>query len=183
VRLPGKHNIENCLAAIAAARLLGVGIPPIRRALRTFAGLPHRLEFVRRFRGVEYINSSMTTNPAAGARSLEAVADARSRRVILVAGGREKALPTGEFVRAMKKHARLVLLIGESRARLARELAALSFRRYEVLPNLGAAVQAAREKAEPGDVVLFAPGFASFDQFADFEARGEAFRKEVCNLG
>jgi UDP-N-acetylmuramoylalanine--D-glutamate ligase len=213
IRLPGRHNIQNCLAAIAAARLLGVGMLPIRRALRTFAGLPHRLEFVRRFRGVDYINSSMTTNPAAGARSLEALAELPSddwrlsigrgnpesgnrksaignrkssivnRRVILIAGGREKALPTGEYVRAMRKHAKLVLLVGESSTRLARELAALRFRRYETLPDLRTAVQAANAKAEVGDTVLFAPGFASFDQFADFEARGEAFRKEVSNLG
>ena len=183
VRLPGRHNIQNCLAAIAAARLLGVGMLPIRRALRTFAGLPHRLEFVRRHRGVDYINSSMTTNPVAGARSLEAVADSRPRRVILIAGGREKALPTGEYVRAMRKHAKLVLLIGESRTRLARELAALRFHRYDVLADLRTAVQAASAKAEVGDAVLFAPGFASFDQFADFEARGEAFRKEVNDLG
>jgi UDP-N-acetylmuramoylalanine--D-glutamate ligase len=183
VRLPGKHNIQNCLAAIAAVRLLGVGLDPIRRALRMFAGLPHRLEFVRRFHGVDYINSSMTTNPAAGARSLEAVADSRPGQVILIAGGREKALPTGEYVRAMKKHAKRVLLIGESSTRLARELAALRFRRYEVLPDIGTAVQAASAAAEGGDAVLFAPGFASFDQFADFEARGEAFRKEVSSLG
>jgi UDP-N-acetylmuramoylalanine--D-glutamate ligase len=183
VRLPGRHNIQNCLAAIAVARLLGIGMLPIRRALRTFAGLPHRLEFVRRFRGVDYINSSMTTNPAAGARSLEAVAASRPGRIILIAGGREKALPTGEYVRAMKKHARRVLLIGESRTRLARELAALRYRRYDVLPDLRAAVQAAGAEAESGDMVLFAPGFASFDQFADFEARGETFRREVSKLG
>jgi UDP-N-acetylmuramoylalanine--D-glutamate ligase len=203
VRLPGKHNLQNCLAAIAAVRLLGVGMPPIRSVLRTFAGLPHRLEFVRRLRGVDYINSSMTTNPVAGARSLEAVADSRLRSrlrlspapaqprpqphphgcVILIAGGREKALPTGEYARAMRKHAKWVLLIGESSTRLARELSALGFRRYDTLPDLRAAVTAARAKATSGDAVLFAPGFASFDQFKDFEARGDAFRREVSNLG
>jgi UDP-N-acetylmuramoylalanine--D-glutamate ligase len=182
LRLPGKHNIQNCLAAIAAVRLLGVGLLPIRRALRTFAGLPHRLEYVRRFRGVDYVNSSMTTNPTAGARSLEAVADSRAKRVIVIAGGREKALPTMEYVRAMRKYASWVLLVGESSSRLARELSVLGFRRYDVLPDLGAAVIAARTKARPGDAVLFAPGFASFDQFRDFEARGEAFRREVSGL-
>ena len=182
VKLPGTHNIQNCLAAIAAVRLLGVGLPPIRRALRTFAGLPHRLEYVRRFRGVDYINSSMTTNPTAGVRSLETVADSRAKRVIVIAGGREKALPTMEYVRAMRKYASWVLLVGESSMRLARELSALGFRRYDVLPDLGAAVVAARTKARPGDAVLFAPGFASFDQFRDFEARGEAFRREVSGL-
>jgi UDP-N-acetylmuramoylalanine--D-glutamate ligase len=189
VKLPGAHNMQNCLAAITAVRLLGVGLPPIRRSLRTFIGLPHRLEHVRRLHGVDYINSSMTTNPAAGARSLEAVATSglgegqQARGVVLIAGGREKALPTADYVRAMRKHATWVLLVGESSIRLARELDAVEFRRYDVLPDLKSALAAARAKARAGDAVLFAPGFASFDQFKDFEARGEAFRKEVSNLG
>ena len=188
VKLPGAHNIQNCLAAIAAVRLLGIGLPPIRRTLKTFTGLPHRLEYVRRLHGVDYINSSMTTNPAAGASSLEAVAtngggEGRGMRgVVLIAGGREKALPTTEYVRAMRKYAAWVLLVGESSIRLARELDALGFRRFDVLPDLKAALAAARAKARAGDAVLFAPGFASFDQFRDFEARGEAFRREVSNL-
>jgi len=182
VKLPGAHNIQNCLAAIATVRLLGVGLPPIRRTLKAFAGLPHRLEYVRRLHGVNYINSSMTTNPAAGARSLEAVAGPQAKRVILIAGGREKALPTTEYVRAMRKYATWVLLVGESSIRLARELDSLRFHRYEVLPDLRAAVGEAQAKARTGDSVLFAPGFASFDQFRDFEARGEAFRRAVDNL-
>jgi UDP-N-acetylmuramoylalanine--D-glutamate ligase len=188
VRLQGLHNMQNCLAAIIAARLLGVGLPPIRRALRNFAGLPHRLEHVRRLQGVDYINGSMTTNPAAGAQSLEAIATSgggngrKARGVVLIAGGREKALPIAEYVRAMTRHASWVLLIGESSKRVARELAALRFRRYEVLSDLVEAVSAARAKAQTGDAVLFAPGFASFDQFKDFSARGEAFREAVRNL-
>lgn len=189
LKLPGAHNIQNCLAAIATVRLLGVGLEPIRRTLKRFAGLPHRLEHVRRLRGVDYINSSMTTNPAAGARSLEAIAGAgrnkgggRSRRVVLIAGGREKALPTAEYVRAMRRYAKWVILVGESSTRLSRELDDFGFRSYDVLPDLKAALVAARDKAREGDAVLFAPGFASFDQFRDFEARGEAFRKGVNEL-
>ena len=182
LRLPGRHNIQNCLAAIAAVRLLGAGLPPIRRTLATFAGLPHRLELVRRLRGVEYINSSMTTNPSAGARSLEAVAEGRAGRVIVIAGGREKALPTMEYARAMKKYAKRVLLVGESSARLARELTGLGFRRFETPPGLKEAVAAASTEAAAGDKVLFAPGFASFDQFRNFAVRGNAFRREVGNL-
>jgi UDP-N-acetylmuramoylalanine--D-glutamate ligase len=187
VKLPGAHNIQNCLAAIATVRLLGVGLPPIRRTLKAFAGLPHRLEYVRRLHGVDYINSSMTTNPSAGARSLEAIAEGRrasgAGRVVLIAGGREKALPTAEYARAMKKHAKWVILVGESSRHLARELDSLRFHRYEVLLALKAAVGEAQAKALPGDSVLFAPGFASFDQFKDFEARGNAFRREVNSLG
>jgi len=103
--------------------------------------------------------------------------------VVLIAGGREKALPTIEYVRAMSKYASWVLLVGESSIRLAHELDDLGFRRYDVLQDLKAAVVAARSKARVGDAVLFAPGFASFDQFKDFEARGAAFRKEVSKLG
>jgi UDP-N-acetylmuramoylalanine--D-glutamate ligase len=182
LKLLGRHNVQNCLAAITTVRLLGVGLNAVRRTLKTFAGLPHRLEHVRRHLGVDYINSSMTTNPAAGAGTLEAVAKARGKRVILIAGGREKALPTAEYVRAMKKHAKWVVLVGESSARLARELEELGFRRYEVVTDLAAALGAARTRADAGDAVLFAPGFASFDQFRDFEARGEAFRRAVGSL-
>jgi UDP-N-acetylmuramoylalanine--D-glutamate ligase len=183
LRLTGTHNIQNCLAAIAAVRALGVGLSPLRRTLKVFTGLPHRIEVVRRLRGVDYINSSMTTNPTAGAWTLKAVAGSSSGRVVLIAGGREKALPTEAYSAAMKKHAWWVLLVGESSARLARELAGLGFHRYESLPNLRAAVAAAAAKAVTGDAVLFAPGFASFDQFRDFEARGDAFRREVDRLG
>jgi UDP-N-acetylmuramoylalanine--D-glutamate ligase len=188
LRILGRHNIQNCLAAIATVRLLGVGLAPIRRTLKTFTGLPHRLEHIRRFRGVDYINSSMTTNPAAGAKSLEAVASSGggegrgARGVVLIAGGREKALPIAEYVRAMSQHASWVLLVGESSKRIARELAVLGFHRYDVFPDLRAATIVARAKARAGDAVLFAPGFASFDQFRDFEDRGEAFRREVSNL-
>lgn len=182
LKLPGRHNIQNSLAAIAVVRLLGVGLAPIRRTLKAFAGLPHRLEHVRRLDGVDYINSSMTTNPTAGARSLDAVAEQRGKRVVLIAGGREKALPTAEYARAMKRHAKWVVLVGESSTRLASELEYIGFRRYEVLPDLKAALAAARSRAEAGDAVLFAPGFASFDQFRDFAARGEAFRREVNSL-
>jgi UDP-N-acetylmuramoylalanine--D-glutamate ligase len=82
----------------------------------------------------------------------------------------------------MRKYASWVLLVGESSTRLAHELDGLGFRRYDVLPDLKSALAAARAKARDGDAVLFAPGFASFDQFRDFEARGEAFLREVNSL-
>jgi UDP-N-acetylmuramoylalanine--D-glutamate ligase len=191
IRLPGEHNIANGLAAMAAARLMGADLPAVRRTLRGFSGLPHRLEFVRRLRGVDYVNSSMTTNPVAGARTLEAVAEdkrqtdgtGQSAGVVLIAGGREKGLPTRVYTRAMQRHAKWVFLIGESGPRLARELRGRGFRSFDVSADLKQAVRAAMGKAGVGDVVLFSPGCASFDQFTDFEARGEAFRKEVGSLG
>jgi UDP-N-acetylmuramoylalanine--D-glutamate ligase len=102
--------------------------------------------------------------------------------VILIVGGREKGLPTMEYTRAMVRHAKYVFLIGESGVRMARELAAQRFARCEVSHDLATALPAARAMAGPGDAVLFAPGFASFDQFRDFEDRGRAFRREVAKL-
>ncbi len=175
VRLPGRHNLANVLAATCAARVLGVGRAAIRKALREFAGLPHRLELVGHRRGVAYVNNSMCTNPRAGVASLRAF----RRKVVLIAGGREKGLPAAEYVAEMARRARRVLLIGENGPRLGRMLARLGYRRFEVCGGLATAVAAAREAARPGDTVLFSPGFASFDQFRDFQHRGAAFRREV----
>jgi UDP-N-acetylmuramoylalanine--D-glutamate ligase len=187
ILLPGRHNVQNALAAVAVVRLLGIGREPIRATLRAFSGLPHRLELVRSLDGVDYINNSMCTNPAAGVSSLEAIAapvrSGKGRGVVLIAGGREKGLPTESYVKAIARHARWAVLIGESRERLARELENRRFRRFELADNLRAAVLAARARAGHGDVVLFSPGFASFDQFKDFQARGDAFRREVARLG
>jgi UDP-N-acetylmuramoylalanine--D-glutamate ligase len=180
VGLRGRHNLQNALAATAAVRALGVGARPIARVLRTFRGLPHRLELVRRLRGVEYINNSMCTNPAAGARSLEAFG---GQPVVLIAGGRSKGLPMDEYVRAICRHAGWVVLIGESRHELSRQLSRRGFRRFETASGIREAVRAAQQRAANGGVVLFAPGFASFDQFRDFQHRGEAFRREVKKLG
>ncbi|MEO0079732.1 MAG: UDP-N-acetylmuramoyl-L-alanine--D-glutamate ligase [candidate division WOR-3 bacterium] len=178
LQLRGRHNIENCLAAICAARLFGVTPPAIRKALRGFRGLEHRLELVRVLNGVEYINNSMCTNPASGIRSLEAF----DRPVILIAGGREKNLPIRDYVRAMVRRAKWVLLLGENRQRLAGLLAAAGYHRFELCSGMRDAVERAKDRARPGDVVLFSPGFASFDQFRDFQERGRAFKDAVRKL-
>ncbi|MBM3314954.1 UDP-N-acetylmuramoyl-L-alanine--D-glutamate ligase, partial [candidate division WOR-3 bacterium] len=178
MRLRGRHNLLNALAATAVGRLLGVGPGPIRRTLASFAGLPHRFQPVRRLRGVEYINNSMCTNPAAAVRSLEAL----GRKVVLIAGGRGKGLPVDGYARAIRRRARRAILIGEARAELSRELGRLGFRRFEAADTLRAAVRQAAAAARPGDVVLFSPGFASFDMFRDFEDRGRSFVREIRRL-
>lgn len=178
LRLRGRHNMLNALAALCAVRAVGVGVGPARRVLRVFAGLPHRLEPVRELRGVEYVDNSMCTNPAAGARSLEAF----DNRVVLIAGGREKGLPRSEFVEAIVRRAGWVILIGENRELLADELRARRFRRFDISDSLRSAVRAACHRASRGDVVLFSPGFASFDMFRDFADRGRRFKDEVRRL-
>ncbi|MFO7675891.1 MAG: UDP-N-acetylmuramoyl-L-alanine--D-glutamate ligase [bacterium] len=178
VRLPGRHNLANALAACCAVLPEGVAPATAARVLRSFRGLPHRLEFVRRLRGVTYVNNSMCTNPAAGIHSLGAF----ERGVVLITGGREKGLPKGDYLSAVARRARHVVLAGENAAELAAGLAALGAVSHEVQLRLTDAVRAAGARARPGDTVLYSPAFASFDQFRDFQARGRAFRREVARL-
>jgi UDP-N-acetylmuramoylalanine--D-glutamate ligase len=178
LRVPGRHNLANALAATAASAALGAGPSAVREALRGFTGLEHRLEFCGKVRGVTFINNSMCTNPAAGASSLAAF----GRKVVLIAGGRGKGLPVAPFIDAMTRHAKRVVLTGENREELAAELERAGFVEYETAERLGPAVRAALARAQRGDTVLYAPGFASFDQFRDFQARGRAFRREVAHL-
>ena len=175
VRLPGRHNIANALAAVAAARLLRVKDESITHVLKTFAGLEHRLETVTIAGGVRYVNNSMCTNPAAAIQSLQAF----EPPVILITGGREKNLPVDEYVRAIARTARSTVLVGENRQKLFDDLERLGCRSMQMADSLPAAVQMAQALARDGDVVLFSPGFASFDSHADFQERGRAFKQAV----
>jgi UDP-N-acetylmuramoylalanine--D-glutamate ligase len=173
--LPGRHNIANALAALAAARILNVDVASIVKTLQTFGGLEHRLELVRELNGVKYINNSMCTNPAAAIQSLLAF----DAPVILITGGREKGLPTQDYLHAIVRRAKKTILIGENRWRLYDRLRRLGCDAAQVLSTLEEAVNRARAHAAPGDVVLFSPGFASFDAYADFQERGKAFKDAV----
>ncbi|MGQ9707908.1 MAG: UDP-N-acetylmuramoyl-L-alanine--D-glutamate ligase [bacterium] len=170
--------VDNALAAITVARILGVGRAAIIRALRKFRGLEHRLEPVACIRQVKYINNSMCTNPMAGIRSLEAF----PKRVILIAGGKEKNVLILDYLKAIKRRAKWVVLLGENSERLADGLQGLGFFSFEIACSMRAAVRAASRRANPGDIILFSPGFASFDMFRDFQDRGKAFKNEVKRL-
>jgi UDP-N-acetylmuramoylalanine--D-glutamate ligase len=176
-RIPGAHNRENAAAATAAARALGVPDEAIGDALRSFAGVPHRLELVRELDGVRYVNDSKATNTAAAARGVAAY-DAPLR---LILGGSLKGEDFGPFARALPANVRSVYLIGEAADQLADALDAAG-RAYSRDVDLARAIAHARTDAEPGDIVLLSPAAASFDQFDDFEARGAAFRRLVEEL-
>lgn len=178
VRLPGRHNLLNALAAVCIASLLGANARSVREALVRFRGLPHRLEMVRRLRGVEYVNNSMCTNTAAAVLSLEAF----ERPVVLIAGGQNKGLPTEEYVDAIRRRAKAAVLIGEVRDELACQLRRQGYERFVTAETLRAAVRQAAATAAAGDIVLFSPGFASFDMFKDFQERGRRFVCEVRRL-
>ena len=176
-RIPGAHNRENAAAATAAARAAGVPDDAIAEALRTFPGVAHRLELVRELRGVRYVNDSKATNTAAARRGVAAY-DAPLR---LILGGSLKGEDFGPFARELGPRVRRAYLIGEAADELAHALDAARVP-YERSGDLATAVRDASAVAEPGEVVLLSPACASYDQFENFERRGEEFRRLVQNL-
>lgn len=177
VPLPGAHMRSDVLAAALAARLAGADAAAIASAIRTFAGVPHRLETIAVRGGVRWVNDSQATIPAAAEAALEAFAPSP---VILIAGGQGKGLDYGAFADAIANRAGAVILIGETADELERLIAdRVPVRRAA---SMDEAVSLAAEAAKPGDVALLSPAAASFDMFADYAARGEAFRNAVLGL-
>ena len=176
--IPGEHNRENAAAATAAARAAGIAEDAIAEALRTFPGVAHRLELVAEVDGVRFVNDSKATNTAAARRGIAAYA---GRPLRLILGGSLKGESFDELAEELPPSVRSIDLIGEATEQLAASLgrAGRSFRRSG---DLATAVGAAAGDAEPGDVVLLSPACASYDQFHDFEERGEEFRRLVGEL-
>jgi UDP-N-acetylmuramoylalanine--D-glutamate ligase len=164
----GRHNRENAAAATAAARAAGVADESIAEALRAFPGVPHRLELVGERNGVRFVNDSKATNVAAARRALDAYAD---EPVHLILGGSYKGEDFGPLAASLGSNIRSVHLIGEEASRLAELIDG------HADGTLEAAVAHATDLAEPGDVILLSPAAASYDQFENFEARGDAFRR------
>jgi UDP-N-acetylmuramoylalanine--D-glutamate ligase len=179
IELIGEHNLFNVLAASAIAGAAGITDEAIHIGVQGFRGAPHRLEWVRSVNGVDWYNDSIATAPQrseAGLRSFD-------RPVVLMLGGRDKGLPWGELATLAKDRARHVVLFGEA----AEMLEGVFSSNAPGLPrtraaNLVDAVIAAAAAANPGDVVLLSPGGTSFDEFVDFEERGERFRQLVSEL-
>jgi UDP-N-acetylmuramoylalanine--D-glutamate ligase len=166
----GAHNRENAAAATAAARAAGIGDEAIAEALRTFPGVPHRLELVAERDGVRYVNDSKATNVAAALRALKTY---EGDRVHLILGGSPKGEDFGPLAEAIGPNVRSVHLIGAEAGRLAEAIDGHDD------GTLERAVAHAAELAQPGEVVLLSPACASFDQFENYEARGDAFRRLV----
>ncbi|HZQ04040.1 MAG TPA: UDP-N-acetylmuramoyl-L-alanine--D-glutamate ligase [Gaiellaceae bacterium] len=172
--LRGAHNRENAAAAAAAARAAGIDEAAIAAALRTFAGVPHRLEPVGEVAGVRFVNDSKATNVAAARRALAAYAD---ERVHLILGGRAKGEDFAPLATSLGEEVASVHLVGEAAPELARVLP-----RAHDDGTIAHAVEHALAGARAGDVVLLSPACASYDQFENFEQRGDEFRRLVAEL-
>ena len=177
VRLPGEHNLENALAAMAIAGVWGAPPQAMAEALRGFRGVEHRLELVAEIGGVRYVNDTTSTAPAAALAALAAL----DGPIVLIAGGADKNLDFRAMGAAVAQRVKaLILLEGTATDRLA---AAVSAVKDDLIagrfPDLRAAVQAAQDVARPGDTVLLSPGCASFGMFANEFERGEQFKAIV----
>lgn len=179
IAIPGAHNLENALAASLLAWLGGVPVGVIAETLRTFAGVPHRLEFAGTLDGVDYINDSKGTNIDAALKALAAF----PQKKVLIAGGYDKGADFTAFAQALREHASHVVLIGQVANRLADALDAAGVTSYSHAASLEEAVQHSARMARPGDIVLLSPACASWDMFVNYEERGERFKKAVCDLG
>jgi UDP-N-acetylmuramoylalanine--D-glutamate ligase len=176
--VPGLHNRENAAAATAAARAAGIEDDAIAEALRTFRGVPHRLELVAEIGGVRYVNDSKATNTAAARRGILAYA---TEPLYLILGGSLKGESFSELALSLPETVRSIELVGEAEEEIAEALD-LAGRRYRRAGDLGTALALASAEAEPGSVVLLSPACASYDQYRNFEERGEHFRRLVDSL-
>lgn len=178
IRLRGQHNVLNVLAACATAAAAGVDPQAMAEVVHRFEGVPHRLELVRQLNGVQWINDSIATSPERAAAALRSF----DEPIILLAGGRDKKLPWDEFARLVHQRARHLIVFGEAAALIAEAVTRVEHQQPFPITHcadLAEAVQEAARIAQPGDVVLLAPGGTSFDAYKDFEARGQHFRDLV----
>jgi UDP-N-acetylmuramoylalanine--D-glutamate ligase len=178
LRLPGRHNIANALAALALVQALGVPLADALPALGQFTGLPHRTQWLAERAGVAWYDDSKGTNVGATLAAIEGLAPTRpSGRLVLILGGQGKGQDFAPLRGALAAHGRAAVLIGEDAGAIDRALDdAVPVQRAV---DMNAAVAAAAALAEPGDGVLLSPACASFDMFSGYAARGEAFARAV----
>jgi UDP-N-acetylmuramoylalanine--D-glutamate ligase len=176
VKLAGVHNIENMMAAVAGAKLAGIGREAIQQTLEVFPGLEHRLEFVREKDQVRYYNDSKGTNVGAVVKSLAGF----SAPVILLAGGVDKGGDYGPLREGIRRTVRRLVLYGAAKNVIAAALGDVTA--TVMVDNLAEAVRTAAAAARPGDVVLLSPACSSFDQFRNYAERGKLFKSLVASL-
>ena len=173
IPLVGSHNVENVLAAVCAARLAGASAVAIRKAVESFKAVEHRLEYVATDNGVEYYNDSKATNVDAAAKAIASFPEC----IHLILGGKDKNSNYADLSDLLRKRVKAVYTIGSAAAKIESQLRGI----VSIVPceTLDKAVEAARNAAHPGDVVLLSPACSSFDQFENYEHRGQTFKRLV----
>ncbi|MBW2598673.1 MAG: UDP-N-acetylmuramoyl-L-alanine--D-glutamate ligase [Deltaproteobacteria bacterium] len=173
IRLKGAHNMENVMAAVLASRMCGCPPERIIDVLEGFAGIPHRIEFAGTVDGVEYYNDSKGTNVDAVYRALESLPGP----VVLLMGGRYKGGDFGILAKLIREKVKMLIVFGEAGREINSIIGGIA--RTEIAGNLKDAVNMARDNSTPGDIVLLSPGCSSFDEFKNYEERGDVFKDMV----
>ena len=177
IRIKGVHNLENAMAASLTAMISGCSYDAVKKALKDFPGLEHRLEFAGEVNGVGFINDSKGTNAGAVAKSLEGF-----ENVFLIMGGMDKGSDFSVLRNLIQKKVKLLILLGEAKEKIAQAIGGAA--EIRKVRDLEEAINLSISNASKGDVVLLSPGCASFDMFTDFEDRGRKFKdavKEISN--
>ncbi len=177
VRIKGRHNVQNAMAACALAQAAGISRAAMVAVLENFPGLPHRSQWVRTLEGVEWINDSKGTNVGATLSAISGVGGSMQGKIVLIAGGQGKGADFTELRAPIATFVRAVVLMGEDAAQLEATWSDLV--PIHRVGSMEEAVSTAREAAHPGDVVLLSPACASLDMFRDFNHRGDSFAASV----
>ena len=175
LKLLGTHNYENVMAAVAMAAAYGTPMEVIRRTIKEFAGVEHRIEFVREKDGVAYYNDSTGTNPDAAIKGIQAM----NRPTVLIGGGYDKDSEYEEWIQAFDGKVKLLVLVGATKEKIAEAAERVGFVSYVMADSFEEAVEKCIEAAEPGDAVLLSPACASWGMFKNYEERGDKFKELV----
>lgn len=178
MQLLGKHNYENVMAAIAITMHAGVPLDCIRKAIREFQAVEHRIEFVKEVKGVKYYNDSKGTNPDAAIKAVEAMVSP----TVVIGGGYDKESSYEEWIASFEGKVKCLVLLGQTREAIAEAAKKAGFTNVILVESLEEAVQVSSQQAEPGDAVLLSPACASWGMFKNYEERGRLFKEYVQKL-
>lgn len=178
IKIPGVHNLENILAAIAISSAFDLDLKKVSDIIKSFEGVEHRLEFVRDKNGVVFVNDSKGTNPDASIKALNSY----NKPIVLIAGGMDKKSEFDEFIDAFDEKVKAMILIGETSEKLEKTALSKGFKNSFKVKDMNQAVALADKIAKSGDIVLLSPACASWDMYSSYEVRGEDFKNNVLNL-
>ena len=178
LQILGVHNYENVMAAVAMAAVYGVPMDVIRKTIKAFKGVAHRIEYVAEKNGVVYYNDSKGTNPDAAIKGFQAM----NRKTVLLGGGYDKDSEYTEWINSFDGKVKKLVLLGQTKEKIARDAEKCGFHDYVFADTFEEAVMMAVEIAKPGEAVLLSPACASWGMFPNYEVRGDKFKEIVNSL-
>ena len=178
IQIPGKHNLENILAAFSIAYTMGLDIEEISKAIEEFKGVEHRIEYVDKKNEILFYNDSKGTNPDSTIKAIEAL----DRDIILIAGGYDKGSEYNELISSFKGRVKELVLLGQTREKIRDAALKNDYRNLHLVDNMEEAVQLSYKLGEEGDKILLSPACASWGMYPNFEERGKDFKKIVKDL-